>query len=117
MLSNRTKRLYTAAVAGVSLVATLGAGAAVANAATPDTSQTSTSQQTTRPHRPAFTGEQEKCLSDAGFTKPADGTKPAEPSQTQRDAFTVAAEKCGITLPAPPDGAGRRTADSPTTAR
>lgn len=49
-------------------------------------------------HRPQLTDAQKKCLTDAGFTKPA--TRPTTPpTEEQRAAFKAAAEKCGITLP------------------
>ncbi len=48
--------------------------------------------------RPQLTDAQKKCLTDAGFTKPA--TRPTTPpTEAQRAAFKAAAEKCGITIP------------------
>ncbi|CAB4996263.1 MAG: hypothetical protein F2877_06560 [Actinobacteria bacterium] len=46
-----------------------------------------------------LTDTQKTCLTEAGITKPAEGTKP---TQAERDAFKAAAETCGITPPARP---------------
>ncbi|MEI7548711.1 MAG: hypothetical protein WCK21_11745, partial [Actinomycetota bacterium] len=49
----------------------------------------------------SLTDEQRQCLTDAGVTKPQ-GKRTAE----ERAALKAAAEKCGITLPAPKVGGG-----------
>ena len=49
-------------------------------------------------HHPQLTDAQKKCLTDAGFTKPA--TRPTtKPTEAQHTAFLAAAKKCGITIP------------------
>ena len=51
---------------------------------------------------PMLTDDQKQCLADHGVTpptKPVDGTRPAPPTDAQRQAFRAAAEACGIALP------------------
>ena len=58
-----------------------------------------------RADRPQLTDEQKSCLEGQGITKPAkpaDGERPARPTEEQRAKFKAAAEACGITLAGPP---------------
>jgi len=100
-------------VGSAALFATLGAtiiGFGVAGAVDGGSSSTTTPSATSADaghHRGGqlnLTDEQKTCLTDAGITKPAEGTKP---TQAERDAFKAAAQTCGITLPTRPDHAGR----------
>ena len=55
------------------------------------------------PGRPALTDAQRQCLADQGVTlpgRPADGTRPAPPTDEQRAALRAAAEACGLPVPA-----------------
>jgi hypothetical protein len=53
--------------------------------------------------RPGLTDEQKACLEAQGITrpeKPADGSRPARPTEEQRAEHEAAAQACGVTLPA-----------------
>jgi hypothetical protein len=57
--------------------------------------------------RPMLTDDQKQCLADHGVTppaRPADGTRPAPPTDAERQAFRAAAEACGIAPPNRPAG-------------
>ena len=105
-------------VGSAALFATLGAtivGFGIAGAVDGGSTSTSTPSAPSAEQRPDnaghhrggrlnLTDEQKTCLTDAGITKPAKGTRP---TQAERDAMKAAAEACGITLPTRPDHAGR----------
>jgi hypothetical protein len=60
-----------------------------------------------RPGRPALTDDQKACLQAHGVTppvRPADGSRPAPPSDEQRAALQAAAEACGLPAMGPPTG-------------
>jgi hypothetical protein len=60
-------------------------------------------QQGTRPPRPDLTDAQKQCLADHGVTRPerpANGERPAPPTDEQRAARRRAAEACGLPTPA-----------------
>ena len=95
-------------VGRAALFATLGAtiiGFGVAGAVDGGSTSTSTPSAPSSESRPDkagrlnLTDEQKTCLTEAGITKPAEGT---EPTQAERDAFKAAAEACGVTPPARP---------------
>lgn len=56
-------------------------------------------------NRPMLTEAQQTCLTEHGVTKPAapaNGERPARPTDAQRAAFRAAAKACGITVPDKP---------------
>jgi hypothetical protein len=54
-----------------------------------------------RPHRAPLTDDQKQCLANQGVTlptKPADGTRPAPPTDAERQALRAAAVACGLAV-------------------
>ena len=70
------------------------------------------------PGHPMLTDAQKQCLMDNGVTprtKPANGEKPAKPTDAERAKFEAAAKKCNIELPAHHDNDQNGAANDSTT--
>jgi hypothetical protein len=107
----RPSRIWAVAI-GTVVVAGLAVASFGTFAAADDTGGSSAPSATApdgspRPHRAPLTDDQKQCLANQGVTlptKPADGTRPAPPTDAERQAFRAAAEACGITPPGRPAG-------------